>query len=253
MAANLTICALLAGLVLIILLKLYVQAVMEEGFQASPPPSQQQLSFCPLKTSPFTNATGDTVCCDGKVQGNACQGSPVCALSNRSTVPSCTQMLQDYYNVQSKKVCPSTMPNYYENEQGVAVGCTASDLDATMTRPLVPSQPHCTIYADQGDNFAKQDSCYNQNALASAQCFGIGCTKALSPQSNVGMNLVTIEFGDTAGHRHTCYTQDSYAAYLNKVKPNWQTTFDISKSIKICDVAKAVFVDRTMEANETQS
>ena len=40
---------------------------------------------------------------------------------------------------------------------------------------------------------------------------------------------------------------------MNKVKPNWQTTFDISKSIKICDVAKAVFVDRTMEANETQS
>ena len=143
MAANLTICALLAGLVLIILLKLYVQAAMEEGFQASPPPSQQQLSFCPLKTSPFTNATGDTVCCDGKVQGNACQGSPVCALSNRSTVPSCTQMLQDYYNVQSKKVCPPTMPNYYENEQGggrrmygVRLGCDHDPAARPLSAPL---------------------------------------------------------------------------------------------------------------------
>lgn len=253
MATNLSICALLVGLVIIVMIRLYYQAVTEEAFQASPPPSQQQLTFCPLKTNPFTNSAGDTVCCDGTVKGNACQGSSVCALSNRSTMPSCTQMLQDYYNIQSGKMCPASMPNYYENEQGVAVGCTASALDATMTRPLVTTQPGCTIYANQSDNLANQGSCYNQSALAAAQCFGIDCTKTLSLQPNVGLALVTLEFGDTEGHRHTCYTADTYSAYLNKTKPNWQKTFDLSKSIKICDVAKAVFVDRTMNVNETQS
>jgi hypothetical protein len=37
------------------------------------------------------------------------------------------------------------------------------------------------------------------------------------------------------------------------VKPYWKASFDVTKSIKICPVAKAVFIDRTMEMKDTQA
>jgi len=62
---------------------------------------------------------------------------------------------------------------------------------------------------------------------------------------------VTVDFGDKDGHRHTCYDPTSYVAYLNVAKPDWKASFDATKSIKMCPVAKAVFVDRTMEMKDT--
>ena len=70
---------------------------------------------------------------------------------------------------------------------------------------------------------------------------------------SVGLGIVTLDFGDTNGHRYTCYDPTSYAAYLNVAKPDWKASFDINKSIKMCPVAKAVFIDRTMDMKNTQT
>ena len=257
MAAKIPPLVLLIVLVLIIITTIVVTGyrakclTLRETFT-----SDTQLTFCPLDSNTYMDKSGDTYCCDGQVEGNVCMGKPLCALSNKSSLPSCTQVLTDYYKIKSGQICPTTMPNYYENEHGIPVGCTAAPLAPTMTQPqssLSNTSPSCTIYASQSDNQANQNSCFNQQQLAATPCFGIGCTKSIQIQPSVGVGIVTVDFGDTDGHRHTCYTSDSYAAYLNKTKPNWQSTFDLTKSIKICDVAQAVFVDRTMSIQNTQS
>jgi len=251
MAAHLVIllgCLVVATLVILIADRFNTQLI-RETFANMPP-----LSFCPMGSKPYTDTkSGDTNCCDGAVSGTTCSGAPLCTLGTKSNIAPCTQVLTDYYKLKAKDMCPVATPNYYENAQGTPIGCTASALDASMTRPQQPSQPSCTIYAKATDNQANANSCLNQRLLDQVQCFGKNCVKTMKIQPSVGLGIVSVDFGDMAGHRYTCYDPTTYAAYLNVEKPDWKATFDITKSIKMCPVAKAVFIDKTMDIKNTQA
>ena len=233
--------------IVILIADRYNKEIIRETFANMP-----SLTFCPMQTKPYSDPkTGDTQCCDGAVSGNVCSTKPVCTLGSKSNLAPCTQVLTDYYKLKAKDMCPAAMPNYYENTQGTPIGCTASALDASMTRPQQPSQPSCTIYAKQSDNQKNANSCMNQRMLDQTACFGQGCSKSITIQPSVGLGIVTVDFGDKDGHRHTCYDPTSYMAYLNMAKPDWKASFDVTKSIKMCPVAKAVFIDRTMVMKDT--
>jgi hypothetical protein len=240
----------LFGLILVCIIGIMLSSTKKEGFApAGPVPS---IGFCPMGYNPFHDKNGNQVCCDGKVIGNKCLGTPRCGQTTRAGLPTCGQMLKDYYATKAKDVCPPSMPNYYESQDRKLAGCTEGGLTPQLTAPNLPSQKTCRVYASDADNSAKPDSCFNQRQLEQTPCFGAGCQKSLSVQPSAGVALVQVEFGGTDGHLHSCYTTDSYTRFLDKSQPGWQSKglFDPKKSLKLCAVAKKVFVDRTMDEKD---
>lgn len=232
---------------------IYRDSCKEEHFEN--PTSTGSVTFCPKGTTSYFDKSGDTLCCQGSVQANSCIGKPVCAMtSSHSTLPTCAAFMKTYLDEQAKTKCPSSMKNYFENPEKQMSGCTDSQLNDTMTGPRIPSASTCFIYEDDAMNMKSKDSCRNQKRLADAECFGTDCQKSLTFQSASNSNLVSIEFTGLDGHRHTCFTKDSYLDYLTQSQPNWQSkgTFDPEKNLAICDVAKKVYVDRTMDVKDAQ-
>ena len=121
---------LVVATIVILIADRYNTEMIRETFANMPP-----LTFCPIGTKSYIESkTGDTQCCDGVVSGNTCSGKPLCTLGSKSNLAPCTQVLTDYYKLKAKDMCPVALPHYYENTQGTPVGCTASALDASMTR-----------------------------------------------------------------------------------------------------------------------
>jgi hypothetical protein len=98
-----------------------------------------------------------------------------------------------------------------------------------------------------------KDSCYTQKQIDAVECFGNNCTKeALQPIPNAPL-LITVGFTDSMGIHHTAYSKESMINFLNDKNPNWRESgFNIDKNIQIAEVAKAYFVDRTMQAADIQ-
>lgn len=216
----------------------------EEAFQ-----SQQNIKFCPRGWKPYYDGNGDMACCEGTVKGNVCEGVPRCSFAAApGQLASCTAIYQAYTAEKAKSVCPASMPNYFEGPDGGPAGCTAGALSDDLTGPAVAgSAATCRIYADEAANKGAADSCVNQRRLDAVACFGTDCAKSIqvSPVSKTA--LIKVDFTDGTGVRRSTVTRDSYKDYLDATRPGWDKTIDLGKSLTVTEVAKAVFVDRTMD------
>jgi hypothetical protein len=212
------------------------------------------LTMCPSGLNSYFGPNGDVYCCSGQVQGNTCTGTPKCSMTtNGSTdpvyglIPACTSYLETYYTSVGKKVCPPSMPNYFQNGLGNN-GCTNGPLNATLSGPASGSQPTCTDLSTLEENKAHPNSCYNQKLVDSVQCFGQDCTKTLEINPRSQTALITVSFTDPTGLRHATITRQSAQEYIEAVRvanpPNLNTY------IGITEVAKAVYVDKTMPISE---
>jgi hypothetical protein len=145
------------------------------------------------------------------------------------------------------------MPSYYEDTANKVKGCTNGQLNATLNGPQSATQAKCKIYGTPDDNRDALDSCLNLLDMEQLPCFGTSCTKELiQPKPNAPV-LIAVKFTDPAGRFHVSYTRDSYERYLNATQPNWKDKgTDLSKNIQVMEVAKAFYVDRTMESSEVQ-
>ena len=86
-----------------------------------------------------------------------------------------------------------------------------------------------------------------------AKCFGNNCSKRLVQYNPSAPPLVVIQFTDNKGMPHMSYTRSSFENYLNIVDPNWRNGwFNISKNIIIAEVAKAFYIDKTIEQKDIQ-
>jgi len=213
------------------------------------------LQSCPTGFKPFYNSNGDTICCNGETIANKCNGSQQCILNNTGTkdIPSCIQFLSKYYSEKGKGVCPPSMPQYFEDKSKNSRGCTSGSLNSTMTGPKSSNQPICQIYSDLNSNIISADSCANLKNADDSECFGSDCSKRLIQPNKNGPPLVAIEFGDDMGIRHIAYTRNSLTNYLNNVYPNWKEKgMDLSRNISVAEVAKAVYIDKTMSPSSIQ-
>lgn len=211
------------------------------------------MTFCPKDWQPYYDNTGDMMCCDGAVKGNQCQGIPKCTFGKAGTagnLPNCSAVQSAYAAEKAKSVCPASMPNYYES--GKNAGCTAGPLATDLTGPAVSTQASCIVYPDDATNKSTATSCLNQRRLEAVQCFGTDCYKSIyvSPASKTA--LVQVDFTDLGGVRRSTITRETYRDYLNATDPQWQSKIDLDKSITVTEVAKAVFVDRTMDVSQAQ-
>ena len=193
-----------------------LRSEMNEGFTSD----QEEIHFCPFKTKRFFYQNGPS-CCDGQLNGDTCEGQPICSFVPKNGLPSCRKVLLDYYALKKDEVCPASMPNYYEDKKGNYAGCTAEALSAELTEPSSTNtdKPSCRIYDTAAANKKHPDSCENQKGLDHVDCSGgIDCTAQIVTLENSSVPLVQLQFSDQDGDRHTCFTDKSYQAYKPESK-----------------------------------
>jgi len=150
------------------------------------------------------------------------------------------------------------LPNYFEDKSNKIKGCMVGPLNDTMTGPQNPSQAKCVIYDTFEKNTMSIDSCTNQKMLDSAVCFGNNCSKRLSKNHPLLPPLVAIQFTDNKSMPHTAYTRTSIERLYDKLFTHYNWRNDpyminyISKSISIAEVAKAYYIDKTIEQKDVQ-
>lgn len=240
---------LLISIVVILLVIYYKQNTgkVPETFQ------NYYLSSCPAGYKSFYDRNGDIICCNGEVVGNKCIGNLQCTLNGKGTedLPNCvTAILQDYRE-KAKTQCPASMTSYYEDKSKDIKGCINGAYNDTLTGPRDTNQAVCKIYKEWNQNY--KDSCYNQIMLNEAKCFGNNCSKQLiQPIPNAPI-LIGIGFTDSMGMYKMSYTRRSIEDYLNAVWPQWKNGWlDLSKNINVAEVAKAYYIDRTMDQSQVQ-
>jgi hypothetical protein len=122
-----------------------------------------------------------------------------------------------------------------------------------MTGPQKYDQPQCFIYPEFEKNMNFKNSCANQKLLDTAQCFGNNCTKELVQPISTAPPLVAIGFTDSTGMHRVAYTKQSMENFLDVSNPNWRNQgIDLSKNINSAEVAKAFYVDKTIEQSQIQ-
>lgn len=124
------------------------------------------LKMCPLTSKSYISKAGDTLCCEGNINGVDCEGKTICTLSstNSTTTPSCSKYLQDYYTRKGNEVCPKSMSTYFVS--GNIDFCTKGPRNSSMDGPLQPTQETCKVKGD----FSDKTSCEVVKALEMFKC-----------------------------------------------------------------------------------
>jgi len=220
-----------------------------EGFQNETTPTSA-MNFCPQGWNAFINLDGDTQCCEGTVNGHQCNGKIQCTFGRESSdIMSCVALQKKVSEEKSKSVCPPSKPNYFEGPK--SAGCTDSPLTDNLEGPA-GSAKTCIIHKDEASNKSDIKSCSNEKLLEDTECFGKDCYKSMyiSPLSKTA--LVQIDFTGVDGIRRSAFEKKSYMDYLVATDPDWKNKVDLDKNINIDEVARAVFVDRSMDIRNAQ-
>jgi hypothetical protein len=225
---------------------------VRENFTSNTNDKIYHLNSCPKGYKKFYNNSGDIVCCNGEIVANRCLSDDKCVLSGDSSdIKNCVDIILDKYNSKAKEVCPTSLPNYFE--VGNNAGCTNGNLNDTLSGPAHPDQPICIVYPDFNDNFNNKDSCSNRRALDSVQCFGNNCTKEIQQPIPGKPILIAVGFTDNTGMHRIAYSRESMQNFLNATNPNWQNQgIDLTKNINVAEVAKAYYIDRTLQQSDVQ-
>ena len=145
------------------------------------------------------------------------------------------------------------MTSYYEDRSKSIKGCTNGAYNDTLSGPRNMNQAACKIYNEWNKNQNSKDSCHNQKMLDEARCFGNNCSKQIiQPIPNAPV-LIGIGFTDSMGMYKMSYTRKSLENYLNVVWPQWKNGWlNLDKNINVAEVAKAYYIDRTMDQSQVQ-
>ena len=80
------------------------------------------------------------------------------------------------------------------------------------------------------------------------QCFGKNCVKSVIQTAPRMPVLIQIQFEDSAGVPRVAYTKESMERFLDVSQPNWRNQgLDLSKNVAVAEVAKAYYVEKTIE------
>jgi len=216
---------------------------------------ESYLHSCPSGYKSFSLSNGNTACCKGEIIANECMSDEVCLLNGKGTdaMPKCTEVVTNGYQKKANEQCPMSMSSYFEDGTKRIKGCTAGALNTTMTSPKNKDQPVCTIYDTMDANINSLDSCYNQKEMDEFPCFGINCTKTLVQAVPNAPVQISIGFIDSTGMHRMAYTRASMQRFLDATKPTWRSQgMDLEKNVNVAEVAKAYYVDKTMDSSDVQ-
>ena len=244
---------LITGIIIILIIMLYKDNYIfgkteKEGFTQD----NYYLASCPNGFNSYYDSDGNIMCCNGEVVANRCIADTKCSLTSSNNSDSCVGIILEQYKEKASNFCPMiSMPNYFED--GNKKCCTSGNLNSSLTGPANNSQSQCKIYDNKQQSLTSLDSCLNQKRLDEAECFGNNCSKNLY-QLGQGLPIVIgISFTDNNGMPHVAFTRSSYEDALNVAVPNWREKgIDLSKNIIIAEVAKAYYIDRTIQSSDIQ-
>jgi hypothetical protein len=214
---------------------------------------ESYLHSCPTGYTSYHLPNGNTACCKGEIIANECMSDNACVLSGKdtSTIPKCTTVVTNLYKQQAKEQCPASLPSYFEDQS--TKGCTNGPLNTTLTGPRTTSQPTCKIYPTIDENLNALDSCSNQKEMEEYECFGTNCSKSFVQPTPGKPVQIAIGFVDSTGMHRVAYTRASMERFLDATKPNWRNQgMDLTKNINVAEVAKAYYVDRTLQQNDVE-
>jgi len=225
-----------------------VPPVVKEGFTTATG-TVNNISMCPLSSKSYIDKTGDTLCCDGNVNGMECEGKTICTMSslNSKDNEACSTYLANYYARKGKEMCPSQLPSYYENKD--ISFCTNGALSPTMDAPMFQTQRKCKVAGGYTDPI----SCEIELELEKFVCPSANCQKSALPTWGNPV-LLTANFKDLMGMPHSCYEDKSVFRYLAAIAgPDWKARYswlNPDRNILFCNVAKKYFIDKTLQKNQ---
>jgi len=230
----------------------------KERYATTVEPFEEEESYlhsCPSGYKSYHLSNGNTACCKGEIIANECMSDDVCILSGKGTsnMPKCTTVITNQNQQKAQDQCPLSLPTYFEDIPNHIKGCTSGPLSLIMTGPRNANQPQCKIYATMDENLNALDSCSNQKEMEEFACFGTNCTKTLvQPVQNKPVQIA-VGFTDSTGMHRVAYTRASMMRYLDATKPGWREKgMDLSKNVNVAEVAKAYYVDKTIQQNDIQ-
>jgi hypothetical protein len=203
-------------------------------------PGSIRIYRCPANTKYFIDKNGNSFCCNGTVRGLKCDGDVVCTMSpSKGGVESCAAIEQRIQAGTSERVCPSSMPNYFENFTTGYKGCTSSELTASLDAPTNEAAPKCRIYATDAENNNKVDSCANIREMEKMPCISANCKKTVTSMEGDKPALVmqTYFAGESVPVPRMCSSKASYVRYLTA---KGQSTGALEGNPAICEVVKAL-------------
>ena len=223
---------------------------VKEGFAGG-----VSMTSCPSGVTSYITSTGDTMCCDGDVVGDKCNGTNICSLSPNtgSGIQSCSEWMTREWKKRSDRFCSSNMPHYFGKWQrgsGNKEGCSASIPTMDGSEPYQPTEPQCKIYQSRDEEIANADSCYNIKALDNLVCPQANATKSIASYPVPGRTMPVIlkcNYMPPSGKMPVdCMDDKSITEYLRK---SGSSDKDISNWLKVCvafcGASKAYYVDRT--------
>lgn len=209
----------------------------KEGFQAPAySVDMLQINTCPTFATEIQTAKGSTDCCQGDMIDGKCNGTTFCTKSPAYLgVPNCIDAWREYFTKKGTDICPSTMPNYYEDVTNPRSqkGCSAGAISSDGKMPTDQITKQCKIYASEEDNKTKLDSCYVEKIRSKVQCPAIN---RIAPPAELFRDwrdatryiAITCNYPFELGMPLQCFDKASVEAYLNTVTPNWRTnTFQV--------------------------
>lgn len=250
-------------LVATVLLSLKAKKVFEafrdvqEGFSGSSADvSDIQLTSCPAGSKSYIDDSGRTLCCAGTIQGSKCSSAPVCSLSEAAEgVPPCNTYLAALLQDKGLKVCPSSMPNYYEDLEAnpPRKGCTSGPRTADGKGPKNSSESFCVMYTQEIDELTKPNSCTNQMLLQNTKCFSRdvpGLQTTLIPNGKAPA-LVQCSYRDPSTTLlRTCFSDESLTRSFDAEVANgtrtkgWRESISAEDKLLWCSKHQKVYLDK---------
>lgn len=255
MASKMTLVFLISVTVTLLVVSYFLlKQEQTEGFQStSYSVKDLDIRTCPSFASEIQTARGNTDCCQGDMVDGKCNGTTFCTKSPAyAGVAACDEKWREYFTTKGTDFCPPTMSNYFEDvtDSSGKKGCSAGPITNDGKLPKDGTAKQCKIYASEGDNKARIDSCYLEKQRAKIQC---PVVNGQSPQADMYSErdefvVFRCSYPFELGMPQFCFEKNSVYDYFRKIfGPNWRTD---DKIRGVDDILCDNYIKRRNEARE---
>uniref|UniRef100_A0A6C0LPK9 Uncharacterized protein n=1 Tax=viral metagenome TaxID=1070528 RepID=A0A6C0LPK9_9ZZZZ len=244
--------------------------LVREGFSNESSETTFKLNSCPLNSTSYITANGDTECCSvSDIVNKQCNGDILCSLSSspKSGVDTCSAWLSKEWKKRSTKFCPSTMPNYYgpvESKVGSSKrveGCSSEAIKSDGTAPQALGGSQCKIYETSEDEYGKSDSCLNLKALESVSCPTKTAEKSILESDKGLPALLACSFvppNNSSPVPVVCYQEERAKVYMKaKLGGDWEAklkekSMALNTMLSLCGTSKNYYIDGSVAAKDVK-
>lgn len=242
------------GMIVIILLMLWLGSdilkatgVTKEGFSANIKTSNINLNFCPSWAPQTQTARGNTDCCEGDLVDGKCNGTTFCTMSPpHDGVQTCVEAWKKYYAQKSSQHCPTTMPNYFEDQKNrqALTGCSASLIENDGSKPKNGAAARCRVYRTEKENREQKDSCFVEKGKLSVKCpaFAGYSSKVEIVSQGDKFGSYVCSYVNPLGQRNSCNDEKSLTEMWDRTSPNWR--MDSSRFRQLEQISCRTFIER---------